>query len=490
MREILFVSLAFVMSIGASASTSAQNQGAAPAWIKVAVCYQIFPERSANGDVTNDPPGTKEWGGKPTPRNYFGGDLSGILQHLDYISSLGINALYLNPIFASNSNHKYQTTDYRIIDPHFGDEPTFRELVDSCHARGIRIILDGVFNHTGVDFFAFAAAKKNGAHSRYKDWYTFHGFPVGPVSAPNYECWWGHGSLPKLNTQNPEVREYLFDVTRQWMETGIDGWRLDVPNEIPHEFWKEWRALVKSINPEAYIVGEIWDEAGPWLQGDEFDGVMNYRYRMACVAFFADRSIDMMHFDSLLVQLRREYSDHVNASLLNLLDSHDTERFLTMCRGDVASWKLGLLFHMTYPGVPMLYYGDEVGMTGGKDPACRGTMVWDPSLQNRDMLEYTRRIVRLRRSLPVLRHGGFTTLLTDGDRSLYAYMRRTNSSSAIVVLNCGNVQQVVSIPAPPGEWRQVWPVEAKVEKSEHETISLPVPPRAGIVITGEEERTR
>jgi glycosidase len=161
-----------------------------------------------------------------------------------------------------------------------------------------------------------------------------------------------------------------------------------------------------------------------------------------------------------------------------------------MCKGDVPSWKLGLLFHMTYPGVPMLYYGDEVGMTGGKDPACRGTMVWDPARQNRDMLEYTRRIVRLRRSLPVLRHGGFTTLLTDADRSLYAYMRRANSSSAIVVLNCGNAKQVVSIPAPPGEWRQVWPVEAKVEKSAHEAISLPVPPRAGMVITGEEERTR
>jgi glycosidase len=490
MREILFVSLASVMSIGASASTSVQTRSAAPAWIKDAVFYQIFPERFANGDSTNDPPGTKEWGGKPTPGNYFGGDLSGILQHLDYLSSLGINALYLNPIFASNSNHKYRTADYRIIDPHFGDEETFRELVDSCHARGIRIILDGVFNHTGVDFFAFADAKKNGARSRYKDWYTFHGFPVGPVSAPNYECWWGHGSLPKLNTKNPEVRQYLFDVTRQWMETGIDGWRLDVPNEIPHEFWKEWRALVKSINPEAYIVGEIWEEAGPWLQGDEFDGVMNYRYQKACGAFFAGESIEVLQFDSRLAQLRREYSDDVNASLLNLLDSHDTERFLTMCKGDVPSWKLGLLFHMTYPGVPMLYYGDEVGMTGGKDPACRGTMVWDPARQNRDMLEYTRRIVRLRRSLPVLRHGGFTTLLTDADRSLYAYMRRANSSSAIVVLNCGNAKQVVSIPAPPGEWRQVWPVEAKVEKSAHEAISLPVPPRAGMVITGEEERTR
>jgi glycosidase len=490
MREILFVSLASVMSIGASASTSVQTRSAAPAWIKDAVFYQIFPERFANGDSTNDPPGTKEWGGKPTPGNYFGGDLSGILQHLDYLSSLGINALYLNPIFASNSNHKYRTADYRIIDPHFGDEETFRELVDSCHARGIRIILDGVFNHTGVDFFAFADAKKNGARSRYKDWYTFHGFPVGPVSAPNYECWWGHGSLPKLNTKNPEVRQYLFDVTRQWMETGIDGWRLDVPNEIPHEFWKEWRPLVKSINPEAYIVGEIWEEAGPWLQGDEFDGVMNYRYQKACGAFFAGESIEVLQFDSRLAQLRREYSDDVNASLLNLLDSHDTERFLTMCKGDVPSWKLGLLFHMTYPGVPMLYYGDEVGMTGGKDPACRGTMVWDPARQNRDMLEYTRRIVRLRRSLPVLRHGGFTTLLTDADRSLYAYMRRANSSSAIVVLNCGNAKQVVSIPAPPGEWRQVWPVEAKVEKSAHEAISLPVPPRAGMVITGEEERTR
>lgn len=454
-----------VMSSGAAFPVHAQQPGVVPTWVKDAVFYQIFPERFANGDTTTDPPGTQPWGGTPTSRNYFGGDLRGIISRLEYICSLGVTALYLNPIFASGTNHKYQTRDYLSVDPAFGDERVLKELIDACHARGLRVILDGVFNHTGVDFFAFADAKKMGAASVYKDWYFFHGFPVGPPGAPNYECWWSIGSLPKLNTGNPGVRRYLFDVTRHWMELGIDGWRLDVPNEIPHDFWIAWRQLVRSINPGAYIVGEIWDDGGPWLRGDQFDAVMNYRVRAACLEFFASRTSSVQDFDSALRAARMDLSDEVNLAAFNLLGSHDTERFLTLCGGDEELWKLGLLFLLTYPGTPSLYYGDEVGMTGGKDPACRGTMVWEPTQQNARLLEFTRRVVALRRDHDALRRGNFSTMIVDNDRRVYGYSRRDGVSEAMVLLNASEKERTVVVP--PGEaadvatWRQLWPAEHK-----------------------------
>ena len=430
-----------------------------PAWVKDAIFYQIFPERFANGDPSNDPPGTEAWGGTPTPRNYFGGDLRGIIQHLEYLSSLGINALYLNPVFVSNSNHKYQTVDYMRIDPQFGDESTFVELINSCHARKIRVILDGVFNHTGVGFFAFADVKKNGASSRYKDWYFFKSLPVGPVNRPNYACWWDYGSLPKLNTANPAVREYLYGVTRHWMALGVDGWRLDVPNEIPHEFWQEWRRLVKSINPDAYIVGEIWEDGSPWLKGEEFDAVMNYRFRSACSDFFAGKKSTASEFDSALAMQRSDYGPEVSMALLNLLGSHDTERFLTICKGDTGAWRLAVLFQMTYVGAPMIYYGDEVGMTGGKDPGCRGTMEWDASRQEKDMLEFVRQAVALRNAHPSLRGGSFDSLLPGQASDIYAFTRRSPSESIVVALNRGKRERPVLLPPLPrgNSWKRLWP---------------------------------
>jgi glycosidase len=432
-----------------------------PPWVKDAVFYQIFPERFANGDPSNDPPGTEPWGGAPTPRNYFGGDLRGILQRLGYLSSLGITAIYLNPIFASNTNHKYQTTDYLRIDPHFGDEATFRELLDACHARGIRVILDGVFNHTGVDFFAFADVKKHGASSQYKNWYFFKGFPVGPVRSPNYQCWWGYGSLPKLNTGNADVRRYIFNVTRHWLELGIDGWRLDVPNEIPHEFWIEWRRLVKSINPDAYIVGEIWEDGAPWLEGDQFDAVMNYRFRKACVDFFATGNASPSQFDAALARQRSDFPDSVNLGLMNLLGSHDTERFLTLCNNDTESLELALLFQMTYPGAPSIYYGDEVGMKGTKDPGCRGTMIWDEARQDLSLLHHIQRAIRLRMDHPVFRRGDFSSLVTDDKNGVYGFLRRDGREAAVVIINNSTHERIIEQPfhAAPQvtSWRRIWP---------------------------------
>ncbi len=460
--------------------------GFVPAWVKDAVFYQIFPERFANGDKANDPRGVEPWGGKPTGRNFFGGDLQGIIDHLDHIQDLGANALYLNPIFEATTNHKYNTTDYMRIDPHFGDDATFKRLLDSCHARGIRVVIDGVFNHTGIAFFAFADVRSKGERSLYKDWYTIRSFPVGPPSRPNYECWWGHGSLPKLRTENPAVRAYLFEVTRKWTAMGVDGWRLDVPNEIPHEFWIEWRKLVKSINPECYIVGEIWDDAAAWLQGDQFDAVMNYRFREACLKFFAHGTTGPTALDTALARQRREYADDVNFALQNLLGSHDTERLITLCSGNVEREKLAVLFQMTYPGAPTVYYGDEIGMEGGKDPECRATMVWQRSKQKSDLHEWYKAMIAMRRAHPVLRRGTFETVLTDDARMVYVFGRKEDTSCAVVALNAGTSPARVALPlaalAGTGPWQMVQPARKPVVPGHDGHYTAVIPGMSGMVL--------
>lgn len=433
-------------------------QPVVPGWAEDAIWYQIFPERFANGDSSNDPPGVQPWGGKPERNNYFGGDLKGIIDHLDYLERLGVNALYLNPIFESPSNHKYHTSDYLKIDHNFGDERVFRKLVEECHRRKMRLILDGVFNHTGIHFFAFEDIKKNEEKSRYVKWYNVHSFPVSGPEKPNYEAWWGLGDLPKLMTGNPEVRKYLFEATRHWMKTGIDGWRLDVPNEIPHEFWIEWRKLVKSENPDAYIVGEIWDDATPWLQGDQFDAVMNYRFRGGAVGFIALENQSPSQFDSVLEAQRAAYPGRVDYALQNLIGSHDTERFLTLCGGDADKLRLAVLLQMTYVGAPMIYYGDEVGLQGGKDPDCRHTMEWDSTRWNRGLLDWYQKLVRIRNENRVLRRGSYKTVLVDNPGRTFAFIREDGGEKAMVVLNGMARSRTIrphDLAPAPGKWREL-----------------------------------
>ena len=455
-----------------------------PAWVGDAVFYQIFPERFANGDVTNDPRGVRPWGDRPDNRNFFGGDLAGIIAHLDDLQDLGVTALYLNPIFAAPSNHKYNTTDYMRVDPAFGDENVLRALIDACHERGMRVILDGVFNHTSVDFFAFADLRQKGERSVYKDWYNVHSFPVGPPNAPTYECWWGYGTMPKLMTGNPAVRAYLFAVTRKWMALGIDGWRLDVANEVPHDFWVAWRALVKSINPEAYLCAEIWDNAAPWLKGDEFDGTMNYRFRTVAIDFFGSRTLRVSALDSTLAAQREDYSREVNHALLNLLGSHDTERILTQCGGDTASVRQAVLFQMTYPGAPMIYYGDEIGMYGGKDPDCRRTMVWEAGGQDQAMLRFFREMIALRRAHAVWSRGTFETLQVNDAARVYAYARVLPGARGIVVINDG--PDPVTVRVEPSAMSathcvEVWPASGVTHQTPGGFLTVSVRPRSGKV---------
>lgn len=375
-----------------------------PSWTRGAVMYQIFPDRFYDGDPGNDPPGTEPWGAEPTFFNFFGGDLEGIRRRLDYLQALGVRAIYLNPIHQAPSNHRYDAADYLRVDPALGTWDDFRRLVDEAHRRGIRVLLDAVFNHTGETFWAFRDVVERGPASPYYGWYHIYRWPIRR-DPPSYACWWNLPHLPKLNTAHPEVRAYLFQVTRSWMEAGIDGWRLDVPNELEPGFWEEWRRLVKGLNPDAYIVGEIWQEADEWLRGDRCDGVMNYPLREALLDFFVHRRVGSAGLRERMERQVLRYPPPALHHLMNLLGSHDTERIATAAGGQRRAVEAMLLLVMVWPGVPTLYYGDEVGMTGGKDPQCRRCFPWDERRQDVGLWRWVRRLVALRRRLPALAWG-------------------------------------------------------------------------------------
>lgn len=433
-----------------------------PEWVYDAVSYQIFPDRFYNGNPANDPPDTQPWGGTPTTSNFFGGDLEGIWFKLPYLQFLGINTIWLNPIFASPSNHRYNTSDYFQIDPALGDEKTLRRLVEALHAAGMRLILDGVFNHTGTEFFAFKDVMAKGAASPYKDWYYFQGFPVQSEPKPNYLCWWDIPSLPKLKVSNPEVREYLLGVGTYWLrEGGVDGWRLDVPNEVEPPFWREFRRRVKETKNDAYIVGEIWRDARFWLLGGYFDGVMNYLFRDLALAYFARRRFPLSTLDFLLGLIRLRYPEAANFALLNLFGSHDTTRVITAFQEGLEEKKgrtvtyeeavrhlrPALILQFTYPGIPLIYYGDEVGLTGGPDPGCRKTMPWDPRQWDQELLALYRRLINLRQSLLPLKRGFFQPLFTDDAHEVYVFARRMHDEKVIVILNASDLPQTATLSA-------------------------------------------
>jgi len=410
-----------------------------PTWVKNAVFYQIFPERFANGDVQNPFKRALPWGTKPTISNYMGGDLQGIINHLDYLTDLGITALYLNPIFLAASNHKYNTTDYFQIDPQYGRLETFQELVKQAHKRDIRLILDGVFNHVGRGFFAFTDLLENQAESPYLNWFHPTALPLNAydeTQPANYASWWNIRSLPKLNVAHPPVEQYILNVARYWLEKGIDGWRLDVPNEISdHEFWRKFRALVKAVNPEAYLVGEIWQDASPWLDGTQFDAVMNYLFCDLCRDFFAHETLPVSAFAEGIEKLLKLYPWEATLAQLNLLGSHDIARFRTAAGGEISKFYAPILFQMTFPGAPCIYYGDEIGLEGAKDPDCRRCFPWDGTDWNHDLRNWVQSCIRLRHKHPALRTGSFQTLLTRKPSQIYAFARWNSQESLFVILN-------------------------------------------------------
>ena len=543
----------------------AAAQYRAPEWAKGAVWYQIFPERFWNANPDNDPvrervlrddryswqvhPWTADWYKlQPWERersdNFydvvferrFGGDLIGVIEKLPYLKDLGVEVIYFNPVFEAPSLHKYDATTYHHVDNNFGydrdgdwvaiqserEDPTtwtwtqadqvFLELIEKAHALGIRIVIDGVFNHSGDTFWAFQDVKENQQNSRYKDWFDIIRWddPATPdTNEFDYKSWWGFKAHPEFREDEnglvPPVKEYLFNVTRRWMDPngdgdpsdGIDGWRLDVALDVNPKFWEEWQALVKSINPNAITIGEIWEEAADWIGGKRFDSVMNYPFAKLVVEFFIHqkRRISVAEFDEKLRALREAYPEEVNQIVLNLVDSHDTDRVASMIRNPDRNYdrqaglrdnpdydprkptpdefkvqKLIAIFQMTYPGAPMIYYGDEAGMWGADDPDDRKPMLWSdliyepetylsvrPDLKDVDenvfdpeMFAHYKKLIAIRNAHPAIKYGSFMTRLVDNQRDLYGFSRIYEDEEIIVILNNSRKKQIL-------DFATLWP---------------------------------
>jgi glycosidase len=474
-----------------------------PAWAADAVFYQIFPDRFARSPHVPKPTNLEEWDSPPTRHGYKGGDLLGVVERLDWLTDLGINAIYLNPIFQSASNHRYHTHDYYRVDPLLGGDEAFEVLLAACHQRGIRVILDGVFNHASRGFFQFNDILENGFDSPWVEWFTINGLPLNPYRKgvpPNYHAWWGNPALPKFNTNHPDVREYLMSVAEYWTGRGIDGWRLDVPGEITTAgFWEEFRTRVRAINPDAYLVGEIWGEATAWLnRGDRFDAAMNYLFAGKTLAFVAgDRvdpglsdhvdypispPIDASEYGETMEALLALYPDHTTRSNFNLLGSHDTARSLTVVGGDVDSVVLAAVLLFTHPGAPCVYYGDEVGMTGGKEPESRGSFPWDKKESwNHRILDTYRTLIALRRTHVAFSHGSYRRLPTPPGSDLYAFVREAGPEQLVVAANAGQKAATVSVQDPTaGEHLETLWGTGEIRR-DGRLLQMTVPPRSGAV---------
>lgn len=421
----------------------------APEWVKKTVWYQIFPERFANGDTSNDPSETLPWrsGDHPTAESFYGGDLQGIIKHLDHFSQLGINGLYLTPIFKAPTNHKYDTQDYFEIDPHFGTKEDFKLLVEKAHAAGIRVMLDAVFNHIGDQSPQWQDVIANGRQSKYADWFHIHDFPVRYTPTDNFEytadanydtfAFTPH--MPKLNTANPEVQDYLIDIATYWIkEFDIDGWRLDVANEVDHHFWKKFRAATTAIKPDIYILGEIWTSAQSWLQGDEFSAVMNYAFTGSIVDFFAKQQISpsqMVHKLNAQLMLNR---DQTNQVMFNLLDSHDAPRILTVANNNKAIVKQMYTFMFLQQGTPDIYYGSEYAMTGHQDPDNRKPMVWQSDQQDATMYDFLKQLIQLRHDYQTVLSEGTLSWETDDNKNIVGFTRQLGQTKIFAIFNAGN----------------------------------------------------
>ena len=398
-----------------------------PAWVAQAVVYQIFPDRFRRSGRVEAQQGLslQPWGTDPSEQGFQGGDLYGVIDALDHIQSLGVTCLYLTPIFRSAVNHRYHAYNYFEVDPLLGGNEALDALIAALHQRGMRLILDGVFNHCGRGFWAFHHLLENGDRSPYRDWFHVHQWPLRPYPRKGqncgYSCWWNDPALPKFNHAHALVKEHLLAVGKYWLERGIDGWRLDVPDEVPADFWVEFRRMVKEVNPEAWIVGEIWGDARPWLQGEHFDGVMNYRLGWSSLCWVAGSRLRRSYRNPMyplrpleteaLLEIWAEthgwYEPEVNRCQLNLLDSHDVPRALHTLKGDVQALLLAMLLLMLQPGAPCLYYGTEVGLEGGAEPACREAMPWEEPWPQ-DLRSMIVALTKIRLQIEALRECGLS----------------------------------------------------------------------------------
>lgn len=562
-----------------------------PDWAKNAIWYQIMVDRFRNGSTQNDPTPVHSWTsdwfeladyeGKNGATFYknavferlYGGDIVGLEEKLPYLKDLGVTALYLNPVFIARTHHKYDATNYVHIDPYYGvgkdddyaqisahedlldastwkwtkSDRVFLNFLRKARSMGFRVIIDGVFNHVGTDHPAFQDVLSNGKNSRFADW-----FDVTSWTPFKYNGWGGYGGLPAFRKSSDGLASrslvtHLFAVTRRWMDPngdgdpsdGIDGWRLDVPNEIPLPFWAEWHKLVKSINPDAYITGEIWDRADQWVDGKHFDAVMNYEFARPAVSWTLYRNKKVMpsELDRRLRELRLAYPWASTLVMMNLVDSHDTDRVASMAKNpdrlydqenrsqdngpnydnskpgpvDYQRVRLLLLLQMTYVGAPMIWNGDEVGMWGADDPSCRKPLLWedlqpyakpDENFVMKDHLAFYKKAIALRASNTALRTGSFRTLTVDDFADVWAFVRSDEGQHLLVALNASPNPRAARIPLRdnlPTNWSVIFaePTDTSAKRDPRYAdgaafsadksgiITLEIPPYSGVVLRAE-----
>ena len=487
---------------------------AIPAWLKESVVYQIFPDRFCNGNPAINPdfsewyykesrtpppageylPVNKEYfhlvedwkdisglqqspylpEGMPDWWSFYGGDIAGVASKLNYLKELGISVIYFNPLWQGKSNHKYDSSDYSSIDPHFGTPEEMREFVQLAHSMGLRMILDVAFNHTGETFWAFRDCVEKGAESPYWNWYDWHQWPLPSPLPPDfkpkdyYQCWWGIKDMPDLNydlsrphpdenairdikeaVPNQSLVDYVLASVRWWLlELDIDGFRLDVPDEVPFWFWELFRKEIKTFKPDAWIVGEIWNDAVQWVNARYFDSVMNYAFfKNPVTEFFIHKLITKREFSSVIERGLTLHPFHALQAMMNLLGGHDTYRIFELAKGNVSAVKQAIVFQMTFIGMPHIYYGDEIAMLGGKDPDNRRPFDWDwqhKELSSNIHQLYTE-LIQLRKANKVFTEGSFAFLPSTDN--LLVYSRSLNDSTAIVYHNIVEVACEINVPA-------------------------------------------
>lgn len=421
-----------------------------PDWIKSSIIYQIFPDRFFRANKNNSK--NRDWNQLPKRDSIYGGDIKGIIEKLDYLEELGINTIYLTPIFKSPSNHKYNIDDYYQIDPNFGDLEDAKELSRKAKKKGIKIIIDAVFNHSSSNFFAFKDLVANGKKSEYVNWYFPENFPVSKKDA-NYSTFATDvHDMPRLNLDDPEAQKYFLKVAEYWTkELDLDGWRLDVADEVSKDFWNKFKKRLRKINKDIFIIGEVWYRASNWLDGNTFDSVMNYDLQRDIYSLIIEENMDLDEFSSQIQENFRHYHPEIPNILVNLLDSHDTARFNWELRDENQNtinekMEFAISLQFLLPGVPLIYYGSEVGLTGDDDPDCRRPMIWDEAKQNEELFNYYKRIISYYKENTDLQNGTYKELYLDALNKVLIFARknRTNDSSTIIILNMSNEKQKIA----------------------------------------------
>ncbi|MBN2113634.1 MAG: glycoside hydrolase family 13 protein [Acidimicrobiia bacterium] len=496
---------------------------AVPDWARGAVIYQIFPERFRNGDPALTPPGADPWGSEPHWLRFQGGDLAGIAEQADYLADLGVDVVYLNPVFASPSTHRYDVADFYSVDPALGGNAALGRLVAALHDRGMRLILDASFNHCHPRFFAFADVLARGLDSPYAGWFALNGERprvkvrphlltpelepawgaylrrvlegleaesgvavevaggAGMLVEPTYEAWYGVPTMPRIDLTHPEARRYFLEVGAFWLrEYGIDGWRMDVARYVDPGFWPDFRRSCRRANPDCYLLAEIMGDATPWLQGDRFDATMNYTFRDLCASYFAAHGLGTAEFLDGFTRMLAQYAPAVTEANQNLLSSHDTERFLHVAGGDRRRVVPAFLFQLTAPGAPGIYYGDEVGMSGGKEPASRGAFPWhEPGAWDLGLQQMVRSLAGLRRAHPALRRGDWR-LRWQGEET-FAFSRVLGEEEVVVLVNRGPALARVAVPVAGGNARLLWG-EGRARLEGASLVLEEVPAGSGMVV--------